>query len=158
MVILTKQNVQPLDRVDMDKEEACLLIGFHGSQSFGPILVPVKFVPMAGQGNRTDADGFSHVPAEPTTTETPNKSGGIIRSLQRLMPDERLSRRELEIVRYIARGFANKQIAYQLNISEQTVKNHIESIMRKLGAKNRAHVVTLAIRQGLIPLWEPTCN
>lgn len=152
MVTLTKENVQLLDRVDVAKEEACLLVGFRGNQSFGPILVPVKFIPMPEQGDGTAVDGLSHIPAEPTTTETPRSNERLIRQLQGLMPDKSLSRRELETVSYIAEGAANKQIAHQLNISEATVKNHVTSIMRKLDAKNRAHIVTLAIRHGLIPL------
>ncbi len=61
-----------------------------------------------------------------------------------------LSPRELEILTYIAQGFQNKQIAHTLAISEQTIKNHITSILRKLDANDRTHAVVLAIRQGWI--------
>lgn len=53
-----------------------------------------------------------------------------------------LSRREMEVAKLIADGCLNKEIASALNISEQTVKNHVGSIMQKLEAKNRAHVAT----------------
>ena len=59
-----------------------------------------------------------------------------------------LSHREMEILRYVAEGNANKRIASTLNISEQTIKNHITSIMRKLNANDRTHAVVLAIRNG----------
>lgn len=63
-----------------------------------------------------------------------------------------LTKREAEILNYIAQGNSNKQIAYILDISEQTIKNHVSSILRKLNANDRAHAVALAMRNGwLIP-------
>jgi DNA-binding NarL/FixJ family response regulator len=64
--------------------------------------------------------------------------------------DPILSPRETEILRMIAEGLGNKEIASKLNISDHTVKFHISSIFAKLGAANRAEAVTLGIRQGLI--------
>jgi len=63
-----------------------------------------------------------------------------------------LTRREQQILQYIADGNTNKQIAKTLNISEQTIKNHVSAILRKLNANDRAHAVVLAIRNGLIKL------
>ncbi|MFQ5924490.1 MAG: PilT/PilU family type 4a pilus ATPase [Dehalococcoidia bacterium] len=65
-----------------------------------------------------------------------------------------LSRRETEILEHIARGNANKEIAHALGISNQTVKNHVASIMRKLAANDRTHAVVLALRHGLITVRE----
>lgn len=65
-----------------------------------------------------------------------------------------LSKRETEILKYIAEGFSNKRIAYALGIGEQTIKNHITSIMRKLNANDRTHAVVLAMRRGLISIEE----
>ncbi len=59
-----------------------------------------------------------------------------------------LSPRETEILRHIAEGNSNKRIAYALGIGEQTIKNHITSIMRKLNANDRTHAVVLAMRNG----------
>lgn len=154
MVTLTKENAQLLEGVDTAAEEACLLVGFRGNEAFGPILVPVKFIPMPEQGDGIAANGIYHTPAQPTTTGNPGSNQRLIPRLQGPMLNERLTRRELEIVSHIAKGSANKQIALELDITEQTVKNHIASIMSKLDAKNRTHILTLAIRQGLIPLWE----
>jgi DNA-binding NarL/FixJ family response regulator len=63
-----------------------------------------------------------------------------------------LTHRERQILTYIADGNTNKQIANILNISEQTIKNHVSAILRKLNANDRAHAVVLAIRRGLIRL------
>ena len=61
-----------------------------------------------------------------------------------------LTRRETQILNYIADGNSNKQIARILEISEQTIKNNVSSILRKLNANDRAHAVALAIRHGWI--------
>ena len=63
-----------------------------------------------------------------------------------------LTPREMEILNYIAQGYLNKQIAAELDISEQTIKNHVTSILRKLNANARTEAVVIAIKQGLISL------
>ena len=61
-----------------------------------------------------------------------------------------LTPRETEVLRMIADGLGNKDIASRLRISDHTVKFHISVILAKLGASNRAEAVTLGIREGLI--------
>ncbi len=63
-----------------------------------------------------------------------------------------LTPREIEILNYIAKGYLNKQIAMELGISEQTIKNHVTSILRKLNANARTEAVVLAIKQGVISI------
>jgi len=63
-----------------------------------------------------------------------------------------LTKRETEILEYISRGFLNKQIASSLEISEQTIKNHVTSILRKLNANARTEAVVIAIKRGIISL------
>ena len=63
-----------------------------------------------------------------------------------------LTSRETEIVDYMSQGYANKQIAVKLSISEQTIKNHITSILNKLDANARTEAVVKALRRGLITL------
>ena len=63
-----------------------------------------------------------------------------------------LTPREMEILKYIAQGYLNKQIAAELDISEQTIKNHVTSILRKLNANARTEAVVVAIKQGLISI------
>lgn len=65
---------------------------------------------------------------------------------------EALTPRELEVLRLLAQGLQNKEIAVELVISERTVKFHVSSIMGKLGAGNRTEAVSLAAQQGLIEL------
>jgi len=66
--------------------------------------------------------------------------------------DDQLSSREMDVLRLIGAGNANKQIADKLSIGETTVKNHISNILSKLGANDRAHAVTIALKRGIIEL------
>jgi DNA-binding NarL/FixJ family response regulator len=61
-----------------------------------------------------------------------------------------LSRREAEILRLLAQGFENKEIAEKLNIAEQTVKNNISALYVKLGVENRKEARKLAMKSGLL--------
>lgn len=63
-----------------------------------------------------------------------------------------LTDRQAEILWCIADGWSNKLIAAKFNISEQTVKNHISDILRRLRANNRAHAVSIAYHLGLLRL------
>jgi DNA-binding NarL/FixJ family response regulator len=65
-----------------------------------------------------------------------------------------LSPREVEILDNIAQGMTNKQVAYALSISEQTVKNHMSSILRKLAVNDRTQAVVYAMKQGWIRVPE----
>ncbi|MCJ8156754.1 response regulator transcription factor [Sphingomonas sp. LaA6.9] len=66
--------------------------------------------------------------------------------------DEELSDREISVLQLAAGGNANKQIAWQLSISEDTVKAHMKSIFAKLDASDRAHAVAIAARRGFIEI------
>ena len=67
-----------------------------------------------------------------------------------LSPARKLSARELQIVRLVAEGCSNKEIARQLSLSALTVKNHLARIGRKFGVGDRAHIVAIACRGGVI--------
>lgn len=66
--------------------------------------------------------------------------------------DEALSRREVEVLELIAGGNANKMIAGQLSITEETVKGHVKNILAKLTANDRTHAVTIGLKRGIIDL------
>ena len=66
--------------------------------------------------------------------------------------DDSLSSREVQVLRLISGGNANKQIAAQLSITEETVKGHIKNILAKLGANDRTHAVTIGLKRGIIQL------
>jgi DNA-binding NarL/FixJ family response regulator len=65
---------------------------------------------------------------------------------------EKLTPREIEVLRLIADGIANKEIATQLAIAEETVKSHITRILSKLEANDRTHAVIIGIKRGIIAL------
>ena len=66
--------------------------------------------------------------------------------------DDALSEREIEVLRQVAGGNANKIVADRLSISEETVKAHMRSILSKLGANDRTHAVTIAVKRGIIEI------
>jgi DNA-binding NarL/FixJ family response regulator len=66
--------------------------------------------------------------------------------------DEDLTSRELDVLRLIAAGNANKEIGGQLCITEETVKSHVTNILSKLGANDRTHAVTIGLKRGIIEL------
>ncbi len=66
--------------------------------------------------------------------------------------DDSLTFREIEVLRLIASGNANKLIADQLSIADETVKGHVKNILSKLGANDRTHAVTIALKRGIIEL------
>jgi DNA-binding NarL/FixJ family response regulator len=77
---------------------------------------------------------------------------GVAAALAAQMPRPDLSARELQVRELIVRGLANKQIAYALSIAEHTVKNHVKSILSKLGVQDRTQAATAAIQRGIIHL------
>jgi two-component system, NarL family, response regulator len=66
--------------------------------------------------------------------------------------DDALTEREIEVLRHVAAGNTNRQVAAQLAIVEETVKAHMKSILSKLGAKDRTHAVTIALKRGIIDI------
>lgn len=76
----------------------------------------------------------------------------IAAELAQHVADDDLTPREIDVLRLIAAGNANKQIADQLSIGEATVKSHVTNILSKLGANDRAHAVTIGLKRGIIEL------
>ena len=66
--------------------------------------------------------------------------------------DDELTTREIDVLRLIAAGNSNKLIADQLSIGEATVKSHVTNILSKLGANDRSHAITIALKRGIIQL------
>lgn len=65
--------------------------------------------------------------------------------------DEALTPAEVEVLRLIAQGNANKRIAAQLDVTEETVKSRVKNILSKLRANDRAHAATIGVKRGIIP-------
>jgi DNA-binding NarL/FixJ family response regulator len=66
--------------------------------------------------------------------------------------DDELTEREIDVLKLVAAGNANKHIADQLSIGEATVKSHVSNILSKLGANDRSHAVTIGLKRGIIEL------
>src|SRR5271168_3335022 len=66
--------------------------------------------------------------------------------------DDALTPRELDVLRLIAGGNANKEIAAQLSLTEETVKGHVKNILSKLDANDRTHAVTIGLKRGVFEL------
>lgn len=66
--------------------------------------------------------------------------------------DDVLTNREIEVLKQVAQGNANKVIAVRLEISEETVKAHMKNILSKLNANDRTHAVTIALKRGIIEI------
>jgi len=66
--------------------------------------------------------------------------------------DNALTPREIDVLRLVAAGNANKEIGARLSLTEVTVKSHVQNILAKLGANDRTHAVTIALKRGIIDL------
>jgi DNA-binding NarL/FixJ family response regulator len=76
----------------------------------------------------------------------------IARELGEHVIDDVLSEREIDVLKRIAAGTSNKIIAAELSLAETTVKTHVQNILLKLGANDRTHAVTIALKRGYIDL------
>jgi len=86
----------------------------------------------------------------------PELTGAIVREFRRLSNSTQtyvnaLSSRDIEILRYVAAGMSNKEIAVKLSYSEKTVKNYLSLIFQKLGIRDRTQAAIFALRQGFLP-------
>lgn len=105
-------------------------------------------------------------PINDSISANPAVAGRVIRQFQEVasmgLVKEKvaapLTRREVQILSCIANGGTNKQVAHILGISEQTIKNHVSAILRKLNANDRAHAVALAISNHWVAVDENKAN
>lgn len=67
--------------------------------------------------------------------------------------DDKLTRREIEVLKLLAEGLFNKEIAYKLSISEKTVKNHVSNIFKKIGVFDRTQAAVYAIKNNIVDLY-----
>lgn len=86
---------------------------------------------------------------------TPKAAARLMQSLRANESPEELTEREKEVLRLIAQGQSNKQIAHQLVIAEKTVRTHVSNILGKLGVQSRTQATLYAIRTGLVSLRVP---
>ncbi len=67
--------------------------------------------------------------------------------------EDKLTRREIEVLKLLAEGLFNKEIAYKLSISEKTVKNHVSNIFKKIGVFDRTQAAVYAIKNNIVDLY-----
>jgi DNA-binding NarL/FixJ family response regulator len=79
----------------------------------------------------------------------------VTQQLNGFFPEVALTPRETEVLSLVARGLGNKEVGNVLGTAPGTVKAHVQSILSKLGAKDRTHAVTIALRRGIIHLHSP---
>lgn len=79
----------------------------------------------------------------------------VTQHLNGFFPEVALTPREIQVLSLVARGFGNKEVADVLGTASGTVKMQIQSILGKLGAKDRTHAVAIAIRRGILHLHSP---
>ena len=83
---------------------------------------------------------------------SPQASAYLLRKVQAPTMSDSLTEREMEVLRLLAQGQSNKDIARQLQVVEDTVKTHVRHILAKLGVQSRTQAVLSAARLGLVPL------
>jgi DNA-binding NarL/FixJ family response regulator len=81
-------------------------------------------------------------------------TASVIATLSAQLPTPDLSERETQVLRLVVEGLSNKQIAFELKIAEDTAKNHVKHILKKLGAVDRTQAATWAIQRGIIHLQD----
>ena len=93
--------------------------------------------------------------SEGATVFQPAVTERLLRAAARLQskthePSERLTEREIEVIRVLAGGYSNKEIARALGTAEGTIKNHVSSILAKFGVRDRTRAVLRALELGLL--------
>ena len=151
--------------VDWDREEAGELIEFASDSP--PLLVLVSNPQQPWLGEALSAGVRGVLPRDLSAQELSAAVEAVAAGLVVLQPIsiqhanvrttlppqlEALSAREIEVLRLLAEGSSNKTIAWKLNISEHTVKFHVNSILSKMHAGSRTEAVMLGLRRGMIPL------
>jgi NarL family two-component system response regulator YdfI len=132
-----------------DADQPSARAGFHsGLRAIIPLQASAREIAVAIEAA---AEGL--IVLHPDAVNARQAAGPGTRSAEAPdAPDALLTPREIEVLRLLAEGFANKNIAWKLKISEHTVKFHIASIFTKLNVSSRAEAVAIGIRQGVILL------
>jgi len=121
--------------VTKDAPTARLVAALHAAAAGLVVMGPDEAIAAAGAASLEEPAGEAHAPAEPTNGDTPH---------------EPLTPRELELLRYMAEGYTNKEVARAMVLAEDTVKKAVQTLIAKLGAADRTHAVVLALRNRLI--------
>jgi DNA-binding NarL/FixJ family response regulator len=121
--------------VTKDAPTARLVAALHAAAAGLVVMGPEEAIAAAGAASLEPPTGEERAAPEPTNGETPH---------------EPLTPRELELLRYMAEGYTNKEVARAMVLAEDTVKKAVQTLIAKLGAADRTHAVVLALRNRLI--------
>jgi DNA-binding NarL/FixJ family response regulator len=121
--------------VTKDAPTARLVAALHAAAAGLVVMGPEEAIAAAGAASLEQPASEERAAPEPTNGETPH---------------EALTPRELELLRYMAEGYTNKEVARAMVLAEDTVKKAVQTLIAKLGAADRTHAVVLALRNHLI--------
>lgn len=127
--------------VTKDAPISRLVAALHAAAAGLVVMGPEEAVAAAGVPVPVPTNGEEHPAPQPD-----HASGGI----EQHEPHEPLTPRELELLRYMAEGYTNKEVARAMVLAEDTVKKAVQTLIAKLGATDRTHAVVLSLRQHLI--------
>lgn len=146
---------------------AIIILSGDGQQD-EQVFQAIKAQASAFHGRNVSADDLARTiarcangehPINDTLATRPRVAEQILQQFRELSREKEtasfmspLTPKEMEVLKYMAEGYLNKQIADQLDVTEQTIKNHITSILRKLNANARTQAVVIAIKKGLVTL------
>ena len=150
-----------LQMPEMDGVEA--MIAIHAEFPSARIIVLTTYLADAQVSRALEAGAHGYLLKSVLRKELPDTIRLVHAGHKRIVPevamtlaehaaDDTLSLREIEVLRLIAGGNANKMIAATLSITEETVKGHVKNILSKLAANDRTHAVTIGLKRGIIDL------
>ena len=157
-ILLTDLRMPQMSGVDMLLElrrlcpelRAVVLTTYHSDEDvFGAIKAGAKAYVLKSSSLEEVTDAIRKVHAGESVIPP-----HIAYQLAQRVSRQPLSTRELEILRLVARGMKNHEIAMQLSISANTVRNHVVSLLEKLGVRDRTEATAIAVQQGLVHLDE----
>lgn len=145
-------------REALSREKPHDLVLIDGSLSDAPVLPLIAELRAAGWRRvllltpRTDVPAVRAALAAGVRNYVVSRNDIALRipEQSRYVATEGLSKREIEVLSFVSQGMTNKEIGEQLELSALTVKSHLARIARKLGTGDRAHMVALAMRAGLV--------
>lgn len=121
--------------IGLEAEPRRIVAALHAAAAGLIVAEPGTFAPRAEEPSELEEPIEARSPAEPPDP-------ALLRGA--------LSQREMELLRHLAEGYTNKEIARVMVLAEDTVKKAVQSLIAKLGAADRTHAVVLALRKGLI--------
>ena len=121
---------------------------YEGEPFIQPEIATRLLISLGRKGRTSSSPASTITPVTPTITNTPVQSSPIVAS-ETDVPEE-LSSREIDVLKLLAAGVSNREIADKLVLAEGTVKNHVSNILGKLHAENRTQAANMARKRGLL--------